>query len=357
MVEKSIPGSGAMEGGGSYNRHAKIPAGGAVFALPHLQTAAKNAFLGPEDHPVVIADYGSSEGKNSLIPVRFVIETFRSRLGPDRPIIVYHTDLPANDFGSLFKLLGTDPDRYSLDDPAVFPCAIGRTFYQSILPPNYVHLGWCSYAAMWISEFPLVSPNHIFVPRMDATARFAFERQAAQDWERFLSLRASELRAKGRLVVVLPAAREDGRSGYEAIMDDAYGVLEDMVCDGAIAANERARMALGVWPRRRTELLAPFERDGRCRSLKVEHCETSELADPAWADYEKDGNKEALAARQAAFYRSVFAPSLGSWLSSSDNLEALQKFSERLEHGLRQRLMMRPAPINSLVETIVISKL
>jgi hypothetical protein len=90
------------------------------------------------------------------------------------------------------------------------------------------------------------SHDHIFVPQMEGTARFAFERQAAQDWERFLSLRANELRAEGQHVVVLTAARDDGRSGYEAIMDDACGVLAEMVLDGSIAADERARMALGV---------------------------------------------------------------------------------------------------------------
>jgi hypothetical protein len=54
------------------------------------------------------------------------------------------------------------------------------------------------------------------------------------------------LRAEGQHVVVLTAARDDGRSGYEAIMDDACGVLAEMVRDGSIAADERARMALGV---------------------------------------------------------------------------------------------------------------
>jgi hypothetical protein len=78
---------------------------------------------------------------------------------------------------------------------------------------------------------------------------------------------------------------------------------------------------------------------------------------PCLGRLEKDGNKEALAGRQAALYRSVFAPSLGSWLASSDDPEARQEFGERLERGLWQRLMMKPAPINSLVETMVISKL
>jgi hypothetical protein len=356
MVNETTAASGAMEGGGAYNRHAKIPAGGATFALPHLEAAARKVSLDHGDQPVVVTDYGSSEGKNSLAPMRIATEILRSRIGPDRPVIVCHTDLPANDFKSLFELLENDPDRYSLNDPNVFSCAIGRSFYQRVLPPNYVHLGWCSYAAMWISQIPPVRSDHILVPRMIGAARAAFEKQGAQDWETFLSLRANELRTGGRLVVVLPGARDNGCSGYERIMDHAYAVLADMATEGAITADERARMVLGVWPRRRRDLLAPFQhREGYC-NLTVEYCETSELVDPAWVDYERDGNKEALVNKQTGFYRSIFAPSLASWLTRARDVEARRSFTERLERGLRQRLMADPAPINSLVETIVFAK-
>jgi len=351
------PGSGAMEGGGAYNKHAKIQAGGSDIALSYLESAVRKVSLDGDDHPVVISDYGSSEGKNSLAPMRIAIEILRSRLGPDRPIVVYHTDLPANDFKSLFELLENDPDRYSLNDARVFPCAIGRSFYQAVLPPDHVHLGWCSYAAIWMSQVPPIRPDHIFVPRMTGAARVAFERQAAQDWETFLSLRATELRSGGRLVVVVPAARDDGWSGFEAIMDHAYEVLAEMVVDGAIAADERARMALGAFPRRRRDLLAPFQRDERYCNLTVECCETSELADPAWGDYERGGSKEALVNKQTGFYCSFVAPSLASWLTRAHDAGARRSFSERLELGLKQRLMADPAPINSLVGTIVFAKL
>lgn len=35
-----------------------------------------------------------------------------------------------------------------------------------------------------------------------------------------------------------------------------------------------------------------------------------DLPDAAWADYQRDGNKDAFAERHAAFFRSIFAPSL-----------------------------------------------
>jgi hypothetical protein len=354
--ERKPAASGGMEGHGAYNRYGKIPASGSSFAFPFLERATQSIEIEGGEDPIVIADYGSSQGRNSFAPMRIAIEVLRSRIGAQRPIIICHTDLPINDFKSLFELLEADPDRYSRNDPEIFPCAIGRSFYQNVLPPNHVHLGWCSYAAMWISQIPQVRTDHFFVSRMTGDARAAFERQGAQDWENFLLLRAKELRSGGRLIVVVPGANEEGWSGYEDIHDHAHAVLTDMVREGAIGADEFTRMALGVWPRRRKDLLAPFQQTDRFHSLVVEHCETSRLADPAWSDFERDGNKNDLIEKQAGFYRSIFVPTLASSLRRAHDAQARQEFSDRLERGLKNRLVGEPAPINSLVETIVFAK-
>src|SRR5437016_6005116 len=114
----------AMEGNGSYNKHARQPAEGAALALPHLERVVETMAFDHSDRPIIIADYGSSQGKNSLAPMSLAVSALRSRLGQDRPIMVCHVDRPSNDFRSLFELLDTDPRRYGRDDPNVFPCAI-----------------------------------------------------------------------------------------------------------------------------------------------------------------------------------------------------------------------------------------
>jgi hypothetical protein len=59
-----------MEGGGAYNAHARVPARGASLALPLLQDAVQDIKFDPGRRPIIIADYGSSQGKNSLAPMR-----------------------------------------------------------------------------------------------------------------------------------------------------------------------------------------------------------------------------------------------------------------------------------------------
>ena len=83
------------------------------MALPSLEKAVRNMALDPGDQPLVIADYGSSQGKNSLAPIRVAIRILRERTGPSRPIFVFHVDQPSNDFNALFDVLDTDPNRYT----------------------------------------------------------------------------------------------------------------------------------------------------------------------------------------------------------------------------------------------------
>jgi hypothetical protein len=344
---------GVMEGGGSYNLHARIPAGGGSLALPLLEDAARKLTIERGDQPVVIADYGSSQGKNSLAPMRAAIKILRARLGPDRPIVVAHIDQAANDFNSLFDVLHSDPERYSVNDPNIFPSAIGRSFYEGVVPREHVHLGWSSYAAVWLRRIPMSVPGHFVALASSGDVREAFERQGADDWQFFLSLRANELRPGGRLVVVLPGLSDEGIAGFEPLFSEANAVLAEMVAEGAISPEDRAAMVLGAYPRLRSELLAPFRTDGKFCGLTVEHCELFGLRDAAWTDYERDGNKEVLANRHVGFFRAIFVPSLAAAIGDERKRIA---FPDGLEKKLKQRLADGPAPYHSFVQTLVLAK-
>ena len=116
MAATILASHGVMEGGGSYNLHAKVPAGGANLALPLLEEAVGHITLEPDDLPIVVADYGSSQGKNSLAPMRTAIHGLRKRVGAERPIFVVHIDQSANDFNTLVGVLHADPECFVVDD-------------------------------------------------------------------------------------------------------------------------------------------------------------------------------------------------------------------------------------------------
>lgn len=352
MVDALRPGSGGMEGDGAYNRHARFQAFSNRIALQYVEEAAQKVEIDRGNEPIIIADYGSSQGKNSVVPMRIAIEALRARMGTDRPIIVYHVDLPVNDFNTLFRTLDTDSSSYMRDAVNVYACGVGRSFFDNVFPPNYVHIGWSAYAVQWLSCTPAVPIDHFWFARLGNTARALYERQAANDWEHFLSLRANELRPGGRLVIVCP-----GVGDCLSIADHVDEVIADMVKEGTIDGGERVRMVIAGWQRSESEYLAPFQRGGQFQGLKVEYCQSAARADPIWEQFQRDGDADAFASMQAAHFRATFVPSLAAALTHASDGEARRTFADRIERGLKQRLLRQPTPYSARVDTIVITKM
>ena len=90
--------SAPMEGDGRYNRNSAAQAAAGDRGVPLLVRAAEAVPPPDEAGPVVLADYGCSEGRNSLVPIGAAVEALRFRLGPDLQVWVLHTDLPDNDY-------------------------------------------------------------------------------------------------------------------------------------------------------------------------------------------------------------------------------------------------------------------
>jgi len=81
-----------------------------------------------------------------------------------------------------------------------------------------------------------------FFALVRGAVRAEFEHQAALDWKTFLSLRATELRPHGRLVVALPSLADDGTTAFATIMNHANVVLSELTITGVITAEERRRI-------------------------------------------------------------------------------------------------------------------
>ena len=70
-----------MEGDGGYNRSSQVQAAGLSPAVSMLESAARTVALPAGSQPIVIADYGSSQGLNSLLPLGAAVAILRGRIG------------------------------------------------------------------------------------------------------------------------------------------------------------------------------------------------------------------------------------------------------------------------------------
>lgn len=308
MVNDATPTQTAMEGAGFYNRHSAAQAAGIEGMLALLEEAANRVVVG--DETLVIADYGASQGRNSMAPMRVAIETVRARSAADKPVMVFHTDLPSNDFTSLFKTLKDDPNSYLAGSTGIFSAAVGRSFFDTILPPGQVHLGWNSWAVHWLSQKSADAPDHVSPTLSGIPAvRAAASRQSALDWERFLEARSSEFRDGGKLLcLVIIDIGEPTNS--DLLWKHLWDAIVEAGEDGLLTEEEQLRITMPIWYRSLAELKAPFGVEGRFAGLRLEHIEATHAPDPFWAAFEQTGDSAQLGSSWANVMRAISAPTI-----------------------------------------------
>jgi SAM dependent carboxyl methyltransferase len=149
-----------MEGCGYYNQHSELQARSAAEADAVLERPLASVTIPPG--PLTIADFGSSQGQNSLRQVALALDRLTERTGQSRDVMVVHTDLPHCDFTSLFVLLETALESYMCGRDHVFGSAIGHFFYDRLLPAGSLTFGWPAFALHWLSTLPLTLRAHIW---------------------------------------------------------------------------------------------------------------------------------------------------------------------------------------------------
>jgi hypothetical protein len=340
-----------MEGGGFYNRHSAMQAAGISRLLPYWEKAAREVDI--DEGPFVIADYGSSQGRNSMAPMRIAIEELRARTGRQTTVEVIHTDLPSNDFAALFGALEEDPGSYMAGAVNIFPSAVGRSYVQPILPTGSVHLGWNTWTMHWLSGDPISAPDHFSVESSKSQRVVAALRQRlAEDWRRFLECRATELRTGGKLLTAF-AAREADKSGWEWLDGQLWQAMLDLGSDGVLSKEEQLRVTMPVAGRSIDQIRAPFGESGNFSDLIIEQAEILKVPDPTWAAFETDRDAQKLGRSHANMMRAWSGPTISGILGArADKAAVLDKLFDRFA----VRIAAAPQPHEPYLAVALLTK-
>lgn len=357
MHESSIVVRPAPMDSATYTASSRLQASGLSTAIALFEQAARNVGLPHPPQPIAVADYGAANGYNSLLPLGSAITILRGRTRADHAILVAHTDLPGNDFTALFTTLSEDPDSYLKKDAATFASAVGRSFYQQILPSQSIALGWSSWATHWLSRVPMPIPDHIHIAHStDDDARRGYARRAALDWHDFVAFRGRELAPGGRLVVLTLALDADGKPGFAGVMQNLLAALHDLVDEGMLRPEELRRMAIPTVGRTEKEFRAPFAPSGRFEGLSVEHLELFNAEDRFWARFRTDGDAGRLGAAWAGFARAAIFPTLATALEGGPADPRAGAFVETLTSRVAARLAGAPQPMTIPLAALVLVK-
>jgi hypothetical protein len=161
--------------------------------------------------------------------------------GTQIPISVTHTDLPTDDWTTLFQTVLFSLDSYLVGQSDVFCFASGTSVYQQIFPPNQIAFGYSAIVEHWLSRKPCNTPNQIWSARAIGEVHHIWAAQAKADWHAFLRYRGLEMQPSAQLVII--------GTGAEALIDLANYILQQLVKDGTLHPAEYGEMAIPTYYR------------------------------------------------------------------------------------------------------------
>ncbi|KAL1915986.1 uncharacterized protein VTP21DRAFT_6374 [Calcarisporiella thermophila] len=275
--------------------------------VPILSKAAKEVPLHTAAQvPYVVVDYGCNGGFHSMPPVAAVVRAIENRSTNTLPnFMVYHADLPMNEFGPLFGTLHSPAVSYMFElrphsqqqqhphqqqhpePPAIkkniFPAAIGRSLFEPCLPPLSVDYGFCLLLlAMVHNPPPLERALVVHSPLASSQERNAWRAAARKELVDFLNARADEFRAGGQLILSVGA--EGGERGESVMLRMEEAVLE-LVESGKIPNHVKHQMVVPGYSRSEAEVREAVDAVGKFRIREIK---SDAVVHPAWEAFQQN---------------------------------------------------------------------
>ncbi|AET00606.1 putative indole-3-acetate O-methyltransferase [Medicago truncatula] len=226
---------------------------------------------GGGDKAFVVADLGCSCGSNTINVVNVIINHINKRyeaLGCNPPeFSAYFSDLPSNDFNTLFQLLPPLANGVSMEEclaadnqRSYFVAGVPGSFYRRLFPARSVDVFHSAFSLHWLSKIPesvldkksiAYNKGKVFIHGANESTANAYKRQFKTDLASFLSARSVEMKREGSMFLVCL-----GRTSVDPTEQGGAGVLfgthfqdawDDLVQEGLISSTKRDNFNIPVY--------------------------------------------------------------------------------------------------------------
>ncbi|KAI9185543.1 hypothetical protein LWI28_008249 [Acer negundo] len=287
----------SMKGGkgeASYANNSQAQAKHARSMLHLLKETLETVQLKPSSETAfAVADLGCSSGTNTLFTVTVIIQHMIKRyesLGYVLPeFSAYFSDLPSNDFNTLFQLLpplamGSMEECLVTDNHrSFFAAAVPGSFYRRLFPTRSINFFHSAFSLHWLSQVPesvmdkrstAYNKGRVFIHGADEETAGAYKKQYQSDLASFLRFRSLEMRSGGSMFLVCL-----GRTSVDPTDQSGPGLLfgthfqdawNDLVQEGLITSEKRDTFNIPVYASSLQDFREVVEADGSFTINKLE---------------------------------------------------------------------------------------
>lgn len=318
-----------MLGRGFYDRHSAPQRASIERVLPWLDDAIAAMQLAGETPTIGVADFGCSEGRNSIIALNTAVAALRNRTA--RPIQTIHSDLPSNDYARLFEMLRPN-GRSVFDFAETYSAVVVGSFYDQLLPPRSLHVATTFNSLGYLSRRPIDRlANHVVANgpstpdaggSVSDNERAAFLAQIEADMERFLTARAAELVPGGLLLMQCFGAGEVRRN-CDRVNDALNDALLAAIDSGGIDRDGYETYYSPVYYRNIDELTALVATpDSPLGALfRLNRAETHNVPVPFVEEFRSTGDEAKYVSAYVNYFRAFTEPMLRMTFADRPNLD------------------------------------
>ncbi|KAL2944751.1 Indole-3-acetate O-methyltransferase 1 [Bienertia sinuspersici] len=247
----------------SYANNSQAQAQHAKSMLHLLKEALDKVQLGPPNMPFVVVDLGCSSGSNTIYIVDVIVNHVAKRYeasGFEPPeFSAFFSDLPSNDFNTLFQLLpnyypyggeggGSMEECLAADKHrSYFAAGVPGSFYRRLFPARSIDIP----ESILDKRSKAYNKGRIFIHGANKMVANSYKKQFQTDLAGFLKARAIEMKGGGSMFLVCL-----GRTSMDPTDQGGAGLLfgthfqdawNDLVHEGLITSEKRDSFNIPVY--------------------------------------------------------------------------------------------------------------
>ncbi|CAN6914972.1 hypothetical protein Bca4012_088198 [Brassica carinata] len=342
----------SMQGGDddhSYAKNSYGPAAALASSKTMLTSAIDSIKLTIGGSSLIkIADLGCAVGDNTFSTVDTVIDALSRKLTvsdgksdqPEPELEVFFSDLPSNDFNTLFRSF---EDKVNGSSKKYFAAGVPGSFYGRLFPKGELHVVVTTSALQWLSQVPekvmekgskTWNKGRAWIQGAEGEVVEAYAEQSDKDLVQFLKCRKEEI-VEGGVLFMLMGGRPSGlvsqvsdhdsglRHLFTILMDQAW---QDLVDEGLIEEEKRDGFNIPVYLRSTEEIAAAVD---RCGGFRIEKMEVLKIADPMNAKQQELKDPESYGRAMSISVQAGLKPIVEAYLGPDLTRKLFKQYAVR----------------------------